>query len=160
VTYVKRDAFRYESFYASPSTDGERLYTVSRSGKVVALDARTGDVDWTGRVGGYGYTTPAIANGRVFVGGYDGKLRAFHTTTGRELWQVQGDGPILGAPIVVGGLVFFSTLEKRTYAARAADGEIVWRLPLGRYSPGIVTERTYYFSLNGRVVAFRGRNAR
>ena len=27
-TYVKRDAFRYESFYASASTDGERLYTI------------------------------------------------------------------------------------------------------------------------------------
>ena len=36
-TYVRRDAFRYESFYASPSTDGARLYTISRSGKVVAL---------------------------------------------------------------------------------------------------------------------------
>ena len=33
-TYVKRDPIRYESFYASPSTDGERLYTISRSGTV------------------------------------------------------------------------------------------------------------------------------
>ena len=32
-TYVKRDAFRYESFYASASTDGERLYTIARSGR-------------------------------------------------------------------------------------------------------------------------------
>jgi hypothetical protein len=30
---------------------------------------------------------------------------------------------------------------------------------MGRYSPGIVTERTYYFSLNGRLIAFRGRDA-
>ena len=39
-TYLRRDAFRRESFYASASTDGERLYSVSRSGSVVALDGR------------------------------------------------------------------------------------------------------------------------
>jgi outer membrane protein assembly factor BamB len=44
-TYVKRDAFRYESFYASASTDGERLYTIARSGKIVALNASTGHVN-------------------------------------------------------------------------------------------------------------------
>ena len=41
-TFVRRDTFRYESFYASPSTDGQRIYSVARSGKVVALDASNG----------------------------------------------------------------------------------------------------------------------
>jgi len=157
-TYIKRDTFRYESFYASPSTDGARIYTVARSGKVVALDANDGSLVWTARVGGLGYTTPAIGHGLVFVGGFDGTLRALRATSGREVWQADRGGRILGAPVVVGDLVFFSTLEKRTYAARVSDGKIVWRLPMGRYSPGIATERTYYFSLNGRLIAVRGRN--
>jgi eukaryotic-like serine/threonine-protein kinase len=109
-------------------------------------------------VGGYGYTTPAVADGLVFVGGFDGKLRALRATSGNEVWQADTSGRILGAPFVVGGLVFFSTLEKRTYAARIRDGKIVWRLPMGKYSPGIATERTYYFSLNGRLIAVRGRD--
>lgn len=158
-TYLKRDAFRYESFYASPSTDGERIYSVARSGKVIALDASSGRVVWTAEVGGLGYTTPAVADGRVFAGGFDGRLRAFRATSGSELWNTWVDGRILGAPVVIGENVFFSTLEKRTYAVRAADGKIVWQLPLGRYSPGIATERTYFFSLNGRVIAVRGRDA-
>ena len=157
-TYIRRDSFRYESFYASPSTDGARIYTVARSGKVVALDAEDGSLVWTARVGGLGYTTPAIGHGFVFVGGFDGTLRALRATSGQEVWQADRGGRILGAPVVVGDLVFFSTLEKRTYAARVSDGRIVWRLPLGRYSPGIATERTYYFSLNGRLIAVRGRN--
>jgi outer membrane protein assembly factor BamB len=158
-TYVRRDTFRDESFYASPSTDGARIYTVSRSGTVVALDAHDGDVVWTGRVGGYGYTTPAVADGIVYVGGFDGKLRALQATTGNQRWQTEVSGRILGAPVVIGDYVFFSVLEKKTYAARISDGKIVWRLPMGRYSPGIATERTYYFSLNGRLIAFRGRDA-
>jgi outer membrane protein assembly factor BamB len=110
-------------------------------------------------VGGYGYTTPAVADGRVFVGGFDGKLRALRAASGAELWQVDTPGRILGAPFVAGGYVFFSILEQKTYGVRIADGKVVWRLPMGKYSPGIVTERTYYFSLNGRLLAFRGRDA-
>jgi outer membrane protein assembly factor BamB len=158
-TYLKRDSFRYESFYASPASDGKRIYSVARSGKVVALDAQDGDVVWTARVGGYGYTTPAVANGRVFAGGFDGRLRAFSSSTGAELWSRWAGGRMLGAPVVIGKHVFFSTPAHRTYAARVTDGSIDWQLPLGKYSPGIATERTYYFSLNGRLMAFRGRNA-
>ena len=55
--------------------------------------------------------------------------------------------------VLVGDLVFFSTLETETYAARASDGKIVWHFPIGKYSPGIATERAYYFSLNGILVA-------
>ena len=157
-TYVKRDAFRYESFYASPSSDGQRIYSVARSGKVIALDAETGSTVWTGRVGGLGYTTPAVSEGRVFVGGFDGRIRALRATSGAELWSTQLEGRILGAPVLIGENVFVSTLEKRTYAVRASDGRIVWRLPLGKYSPGIATERTYFFSLNGRLLAIRGRD--
>jgi outer membrane protein assembly factor BamB len=158
-TYFKRDAFRWESFYASPSTDGERVYCVARSGRVVALNARDGSTAWTASVGGLGYTTPSIADGRVFVGGFDGRLRAFRASSGTELWTTYVGGKILGAPFVAGNHVFFSTLDKRTFAVRATDGEVVWRISMGRYSPGITTERTYYLSLNGRVIAIRGRTA-
>jgi outer membrane protein assembly factor BamB/O-antigen ligase len=158
VTYVKRDAFRYESFYASPSTDGSRLYTVARSGKVVAVNVSNGHIEWTARVGGLGYSTPAVSEGRVFAGGFDGRLRAFRATTGNELWSTSVGGTILGAPVVIGKIVFFSTHQGHTYGLRTSDGKIVWRLPLGRYSPGIATERTYYFSLSGRLLAFHGRN--
>jgi outer membrane protein assembly factor BamB len=157
-TYVKRDTFRYESFYASPSTDGRRLYTISRSGKIVTLDADTGRIIWTDRVHSLGYSTPAVGRDRIFVGDFNGGLRAYRKTDGRLLWRRHVGGRILGAPVVVGDLVFFSTLETETYAARTSDGKIVWRYGLGKYSPGIATERTYYFSLNGMLVAFRGKD--
>ena len=57
---------------------------------------------------------------------------------------------------MVGKLVFFSTLEGNTYAVRAVDGKIVWRVRMGKYSPGIATDRHYFFSLNGRLIAYAG----
>ena len=158
-TYVKRDAFRYESFYASPSTDGRRIFTISRSGKIVALNARNGDVEWTQKIDSLGYSTPAVGADRIFVGGFDGALHAYRKTDGKELWQAKVGGRILGGPLLVGDLVFFATLEQKTYAARVSDGRVVWRFPIGKYSPGIATERAYYFTLNGILVALRGRNS-
>ncbi len=157
-TYVRRDAFRYESFYASASTDGDRLYTVARSGKIVTLDASSGRILWTDNINSLGYSTPAVGSDRIFVGDFNGGLRAYRKTDGRLLWRAQVGGRVLGAPVIIGDLVFFSTLETETYAARVSDGEVVWRYGLGKYSPGIATERAYYFSLNGLLVAFRGRD--
>jgi glucose dehydrogenase len=62
--------------------------------------------------------------------------------------------------VVVGDFVFVATTSRRTFALRVRDGKIAWRLPLGKYTPGIATERTYFFSLNARLIAFRGRDAR
>jgi len=158
-TYLKRDPLRYESFYASASTDGTRLYTIARSGKVVALSAKDGAVLWTAHVDSLGYSTPAVDRDRVYVGDFRGTLHAYQKDSGRQLWQTTvpgGVGRILGAPVVIGNLVFFATLETEAYAARVSDGRIVWHVPIGKYSPGIATERAYYFSLNGILVAFRG----
>jgi hypothetical protein len=35
----------------------------------------------------------------------------------------------------------------------------VWHLNIGKYSPGIVTERHYFFTLNGIVMAWHARRS-
>ncbi len=157
--YLRRDVLRYESFYASVSTDGKRLFTISRSGGIYALSARTGHVLWTSSVNSWGYSTPAVAHGRVFIGGFDGRVRAFRASTGRLIWSRRLGGRFLGPAFVAGNLVFVSNLERRTYALRVADGKVLWRLRIGKYSPGIVTERHYFFTLNGIVMAWHGRRS-
>jgi hypothetical protein len=49
----------------------------------------------------------------------------------------------------------FATLSGKTYALRATDGKLVWRKPMGKYSPVIATEKTYFFALNGRATGVR-----
>jgi len=157
-TYVKRDALRYESFYASASTDGARVYTTSRAGKVVAFSARTGRIVWTRQFGQYGYATPTLAYGRVFVGTYDGSMRALRATDGATIWSQGVGGGIHAAALVVGNLLFF-TGGNKSYAVRVADGKVVWSYGVGQYGIGIATNRHYYFSLGGLLVAFRGEHS-
>jgi outer membrane protein assembly factor BamB len=157
--YFRRDVLRFESFYASPTTDGQRVFSIARSGKIYAVSASDGHVIWTAQVGGYGYSTPATSDGRVFIGGFDGGLRAFRAATGKLLWRQNLGGRILGGSFVAGNLVFTSTLAARTFALRVSDGKILWRLNIGKYSPGIVTERHYFFTLNGLVMAWHAQRS-
>src|SRR4051812_26021932 len=157
--YVKRNALIDESFYASASTDGKRLFTISRDGKVVALSAVSGRRLWTHDLNTTGYSTPAIAHGRVFIGDFRGYLHAYRARDGKELWRQHLGGKLLGPALVAGGLVFCSNLETQTYGLRARDGKVVWHIGIGKYSPGIVTERHYYFSLNGILMAALGRHS-
>jgi outer membrane protein assembly factor BamB len=155
--YLSRDFVRYESFYASASTDGKRLFTISRSGGVFALSANNGHVIWRSSVNSWGYSTPAVAHGLVFFGGFDGRVRAQRASTGQVIWSRHLGGRFLGPAFVAGPYVFFSNLERNTYGLRASDGRVLWHLDIGKYSPGIVTERHYFFTLNGIVQAWHGR---
>jgi eukaryotic-like serine/threonine-protein kinase len=157
--YLSRDFVRYESFYASASTDGKRLFTISRSGHVYALSVGDGHVIWHSSVNALGYATPAVAHGRVFFGGFDGRVRALRAATGQVIWARRLGGRFLGPAFVAGPYVFVSNLERQTYGLRAADGKVLWHLDIGKYSPGIVTERHYFFTLNGIVQAWHGRQS-
>jgi hypothetical protein len=75
------------------------------------------------------------------------------------LWRRYLGGRILGGSFVAGNLVFTSTLAARTFALRVTDGKILWRLAIGKYSPGIVTDRHYFFTLNGIVMAWHARRS-
>ena len=160
-TYLKRDVFRYESFYASPSLRRGHVSTsVSRSGRAsLHSTPRTGHVVWRRRrrrarihdAGGprRDACSPAASTG---ASGHSAQRPARSSGARRP-----GAG-LLGAPVVIGPYVFVSTFEKRTVALRVEDGSLAWRIPLGKYAPGIATERTYFLSLNGRLIATPGRD--
>jgi outer membrane protein assembly factor BamB len=152
---VRRDFLRYDSFYASASSDGLRVFTVSRAGHVLAFAAKNGATIWSYSLGTTAYGTPSIASGRLFVGDLSGNLTAFRSTNGRLLWRTHVAGRILAPTLVVGNLVFFSTLTGNTYAAKTTNGKIVWHFAAGKYAPGIATNRHYYLSLNGLLVKFK-----
>ncbi len=157
--YVKRDFVRYESFYSSPATDGKRLFTAARTGKLVAFDATNGRVLWTKSLGGLTYATPAVSNGKVFIGSYARRANAYSASSGALLWSRYIGGRITGSGLVVGNLFFVSTIEGKTYGLNTGNGKVVWTFNAGRFVPGIATDRMYYFSLNGLLMAIKGRNS-
>jgi hypothetical protein len=102
-----------------------------------------------------GYATPARRPGRVFFGGFDGRVRALRAAPAL-LWSRALGGRFLGRRSSPA-----STSSPRTSSAArmrcVPDGKVCWHLDIGKYSPGIVTDRHYFFTLNGIVQAWHGR---
>jgi len=56
---------------------GDVLYAVNDGGIASALDAKTGDIIWSERLGGNFSASPVLAEGRLYVGNEEGKFYVF-----------------------------------------------------------------------------------
>jgi len=110
---------------SSPLVVGDELYLVTDKGVATCLDARTGSVHWTVRLGGNFTSSPLFADGHIFVGNQDG--RTFVLEPGSEYRLVaenELDGRIFATPAALGPALFLRTdtalyrIEKPRGAAR------------------------------------------
>jgi outer membrane protein assembly factor BamB len=97
------------------------LFMIADNGIATCVEARTGAVVWTARVGGAFTASPLSAPGRVYLFSEEGKTtvleagRAFKVLAENEL----GDG-FMATPAVAGTALF---LRSRTHLYRVEEGE-------------------------------------
>jgi outer membrane protein assembly factor BamB len=96
----------------SPLVVGDELYVVSDKGIATCLDAKTGAVVWSERLGGNFSSSPFCADGRIYAGNRDGATfvikpgRAFELIATNRL-----DGQIFATPAAVGRAIYLRTDE-------------------------------------------------
>lgn len=164
-----------------PAVDGDRLFVSNDSGRVLAINANTGDTLWdsevvkTGKQGSrlffWRRTTseagltggPGVGAGLVVVGGRNGEVVALDTETGAERWKTTVTSEVISTPLVDGGLVIVRSGDGRTFGLDAADGTRKWvfdrGLPnlsvRGNGSPVAGGELVYLGYDDGAVIALR-----
>lgn len=164
-----------------PAIDGDRLFVANDSGRVLAINATSGDTLWdsevvkTGKQGSRlffwrrtateaGLTGgPGVGAGLVVVGGRNGEVVALDTETGAERWKTTVTSEVISAPLVDGGLVIVRSGDGRTFGLNAADGTRKWvfdrGLPnlsvRGNGSPVAGGEMVYLGYDDGAVIALR-----
>ena len=127
-----------------PAIEGDRLYVSNDEGRVLALDANTGDLRWdsqaveTGKVGsiwkfwqrrtleGGLSGGPGVGNGLVVAGGRNGEVIALDAETGAERWRAQVTSEVASTPLVAGERVIIRSTDGRTFGLDAADGTRRW----------------------------------
>jgi outer membrane protein assembly factor BamB len=131
---------------ASAQASGPTVYVGGGDGTLYALDAATGDTQWTFTrpAAGVG-SSPTVVDGTVYVGsGFeDGALHAVDATTGDRQWVVDTGGGVSSSPTVVDGTVYVGSLDGTLYAVDAATGRRAWTVQTGesvRSSPTVVTD--------------------
>ncbi|WP_121821890.1 outer membrane protein assembly factor BamB family protein [Halostella salina] len=126
--------------------DGENL---------TALNATTGEVEWTEAIGTVDRATgtPAVADGTVFVTTNAGGLAAFDAATGEPAWTYTTYDERTSSPVVADGTVYFATnlgREQEVHAVNATHGKTRWVQTDGTEGTAVrtpaVSENLVYFS--------------
>ena len=128
-------AWRFEAaegLLASPAVVDGIVYQPTGDGRMVALDARSGQPVWQHPTTGPVDSSPAVADGLVYYGRRDGKLVALEAKNGEVAWEYPADGPISASPVVHEGVVYIGTTEGTLLAVDAQTGERLWKRRLNK----------------------------
>jgi outer membrane protein assembly factor BamB len=147
----------WDYFDSSPAILDRTIYVGSSDRQVYAIDAATGQTNWTFQTKARVRSSPAIVDGIVYVGGLDGYLYALDAASGTNLWKfkVQGNGgfpngEIYHAPAVVDGMIYFGSRDSAVYAVDATTGTRKWRRDLAGGSSWVFNSPAVW---NGLVYA-------
>ena len=155
-----------------PTAGINKIFVGSENGKVYALDAETGKVDWQSTIKGEVLSAPAIDGGVLAVNSASGVLKAFNASNGEELWKIEQDTPSLtlrgiSAPAISSGGVFVGTPDGNLTVYIMENGQQGWSAIVGEpsgstefervidvdSSPVVFGDRVYSISSRGNLVA-------
>ncbi len=144
--------------YGTPAAAEGMVYFGSYSGKVYALDARTGAKKWEYPTGGAVIGSPVIAGDTLIVTSSDGKLYALDARSGGAKWAepFATQGKIWADPVVANGKVYFGNFAHQFFAVDLKSGKLIWEREFkgAIASTPLVAEGTVYIgSFEGKLYA-------
>ena len=162
-------------FWGSPVVADGTVYIGSADNSLYAIDAETGDEEWSFPAQHRIEATPAYSDGTVYVGSYDKRLYAVDAASGQAQWSRTFDGLIRGSPTVWDGSIYVGigchNLACAWYAEDegvpengwfvsldAASGETNWRYEVGNEvvsSPAVADGMVYVGASDGNLYALR-----
>ena len=153
-------------FNALPVIDDGRVFAVSVSGRIVAIDERTGTRAWQHEIGSS--ATPWVAGDTLFLLSPDNQLIAIDTVKGDIRWVAQLDryedpdsrrSPIFWTgPVVAGGRIVMANSNSQLVEFSIKDGSVLRRTELPDpvlVQPVVANQTLYLVTDNGHLLAYR-----
>lgn len=135
------------------------------AGKVVALNAETGDIVWEHKAKDAVLTAIAIHNDSVIFGSRDGSVYCLRITDGEQHWQTPLGAPVVSSPAVTPDTVYAATKNGYVYALSTDDGKVQWEFNLRTvtrnielYSSPAVANGVVYIGSSDRYIFSLGDN--
>lgn len=159
----------WDFFLSGPAVDRDRVYVGTGHGEVLAVDARSGRVEWRFQTENRVRSSPTLADGVVYVGSFDGHLYALDAAAGTLRWKFATQGvdidlqkagfdrrSVQSSPAVTADLVVVGCRDGFLYGVDRATGKERWKVDhkvswvVG--SPAIAGDRAMVGSSDGRFV--------
>lgn len=119
-------------FLSTPIVTEGTIYALDTSGRVVALNASTGDTLWAidisppGREGSIIGGGLAFGNGKIFVTSPHAEVLALEAKTGQILWRIPTQSPIRAAPTFAEGRLYVLTISNQLQVLEGETGNRLW----------------------------------
>ncbi|WP_035373570.1 outer membrane protein assembly factor BamB family protein [Pseudoduganella violaceinigra] len=123
----------WDFWLSSPVVAGGRVYFGSSDGRLYALNAMTGEMQWSFKSGGMIHAAPAVSGKALVFGSWDGAVYALDAVNGKQLWRYQTEqktGNTTGVqapPLIDGDTVYIGSRDAYFYALDLASGKMKWR---------------------------------
>jgi outer membrane protein assembly factor BamB len=170
--WVHADDVRYENPLAgegpraTPTIDGERVYTFGATGTLNCLELRSGKVVWTkdaakeneAGVPSWGFaSSPLVVDGAVVVsvGGKNGSLVAYDAEDGRLQWAEGRGGAEYSSPVeaTLVGTRQILNFNRSGISGHGLDGKVLWNHPWTgahpKVSVPVVVSSNQFFASSG-----------
>jgi len=105
-----------ERTISTPAVKDGIVYTADYTGRLFALDAKTGQQYWKFDTKGHIWASPYVADGKVYIGNEEGEL--FILAEGKEmkeLGHVEFSAPLKSTAVAANGILYITT-ETHLYA--------------------------------------------
>jgi len=123
-----------------------KIFIGTEDGEFYALNAKTGDLAWKGKVKGEIIALPDIDNGVVVINTVSGVLKAFDADNGNEVWEVDLEVPPLSLrgtspPVIAAGGVLVGTASGELSVYILENGQAGWSTQIGEATGSTELER-------------------
>ncbi len=150
-----------------PVVDKGHVYAISHSGRIAAIDQRTGDRVWEADIGGI--NTPAINGNTLFILSNDSQLVALDRDSGRIIWVKEmqhlsepddkmSDPVFWTGPVLGGGRLWMTNSLGELAGFSPADGEQTDKVEIDEamfIPPVIANGIIYVVTDDGNLVAVK-----
>jgi len=143
---------------ARPVINGDIVYAVGVSGRLVAVRASSGERLWNHNLAGA--QTPYLIGNTLFVVGLDGRLIAFDHLSGDPRWitRLPGEARTTWAgPVAAGGSLWLVSSKGKLVSVSPNSGEVTSERPIGDeayLAPIVAGGRLYVLTDDADLVAF------
>ena len=161
---------------SAPAVGGGKVYAVVNKGsasggiagagrgRLVALDASTGQVRWSRPLASASESSPLATQGRIYIGSQDGTVYCVLAKSGRVVWRYRAGGPVKAGLALSNKRLFVVDYGGNVAALRPGSGSVIWRSgtsgrSFGRAgnfygTPAVAFGRVYAGNTDGRVYSF------
>ncbi len=110
-----------------PAYYGGRVYVAEIGGALIALNAKTGKVDWKRNLHAHLESSPLIVGKTLYIGTDSSQVLAIDTGDGHKIWEYKANASIKASPSFHEGLIYVGNYQSGMLALKAKTGKIVWR---------------------------------